>query len=122
MPQGLKDAAGWSWRILVIGFLLMQLGQLYQRLELATIPLSVALLLTALLRPVQVRFERWRLPRSAAPVVTVPPGLIVPGGVAAFVVNRASAGYDELVTSVDQIVSDTKDWLVTGPLQPRQST
>ena len=122
VPQGLKDAAGWSWRILVVGFLLMQLGELYQRLELATIPLSVAILLTALLRPVQVRLERWRLPRSAAAVVTVLLGLIVLGGVAAFVVNRAAAGYDQLVTSVDQIVSDTKHWLVTGPLHLRQSS
>lgn len=122
MPQGLKDAAGWSWRILVIGFLLMQVGMLYQRLELATIPLSLAILLTALLRPVQVRLERLRLPRSAAAVVTVLFGLIVLGGVAAFVVNRASAEYDELVRSVDQIVKDTKHWLVTGPLKLRQST
>ncbi|MFN2539187.1 MAG: AI-2E family transporter, partial [Mycobacteriales bacterium] len=102
--------------------LLMQLGQLYQRLELATIPLSLAILLTALLRPVQVRLERWRLPRSAAAVVTVLLGLIVLGGVAVFVVNRAAAGYDQLVSSVDQIVSDAKHWLVTGPLHLRQST
>jgi predicted PurR-regulated permease PerM len=122
VPQGLKDAAGWSWRILVIGFLLMQLGQLYQRLELATIPLSLAILLTALLRPVQVRLERWRLPRSAAAVITVLLGLVVLGGVATFVVNRASAEYDQLVSSVDQIVSDTRHWLVTGPLHLRQST
>lgn len=122
MPQGLKDAAGWSWRILVIGFLLMQVGTLYQRLELATIPLSLAILLTALLRPVQLRLERLRLPRSGAAVVTVLLGLIVLGGVATFVVNRASAEYDQLVSSVNQIVSDTKHWLVTGPLKLRQST
>jgi len=122
VPQGLKDAAGWSWRILVVGFLVMQLGLLYQRLELATIPLSVAILLTALLRPVQVRFERWRLPRSAAAVLTVLLGLILLGGVAVYVVNRAAADYDQLVKSVDQIVADTKDWLVTGPLQLRRSS
>jgi predicted PurR-regulated permease PerM len=122
VPQGLKDAAGWSWRVLVIGFLLMQLGLLYQRLELATIPLSVAILLTALLRPVQVRLERLRVPRSFAAALTVLLGLIVLGGVATYVVNRASAEYDQLVSSVDQIVQDTKDWLVTGPLKLRQST
>ena len=122
MPQGLKDAAGWAWRILVIGFLLMQVGLLYQRLELATIPLSVAILLTALLRPVQVRLERLRIPRSFAAVLTVLLGLAVLGGVAVFVINRAAAGYDQLVTSVDQIVNDTKDWLVHGPLKLRESS
>jgi len=122
VPQLLKDAAGWSWRILVLGFLLMQVGLLYKRLELATVPLSVALLLTALLRPVQVRLERWRMPRSFAAVVTVLLSLVVIGGVAAFVVNRASAGYDQLASSVDQIVSDTKDWLVTGPLHLQRSS
>jgi predicted PurR-regulated permease PerM len=122
VPQVLKDAAGWSWRLLAVGFFLMQLGLLYQRLELATIPLSVAILLTALLRPIQVRLERLGLPRSAAAVVTVLIGLIVLGGVATYVVNRASAEYDQLVTSVDQIVRDTKHWLVTGPLHLQQST
>jgi predicted PurR-regulated permease PerM len=122
VPQTLKDAAGWSWRLLVIGFLLMQVGLLYQRLELATIPLSVAILLTALLRPVQVRLEGLRLPRSVAAVLTVLMALIVLGGVATYVVNRASAEYSDLVSSVDQIVNDTKDWLVTGPLHLRQST
>ena len=122
MPQTLKDAAGWSWRILVIGFLLMQLGSLYQRLELATIPLSLAILLTALLRPVQVRLERLRIPRSFAAVLTVLLALVVLGSVAAFVVNRASAEYDQLVASVDQLVKDTRDWLVNGPLGLRQST
>ncbi|MCU1602313.1 MAG: hypothetical protein JWO22_3022 [Frankiales bacterium] len=122
MPQTLKDAAGWSWRLLVIGFLLMQLGTLYQRLELATIPLSVAILLTALLRPVQVRFERLRVPRSFAAVLTVLLALVVLGSVTAFVINRASAEYDQLVASVDQLVGDTKDWLVNGPLNLRQST
>src|SRR5438309_898868 len=99
----------------------MQLGQLYQRLELATIPLSVAILLTALLRPVQLRLESLRVPRSFAAVLTVLLGLAVLGGVAAFVINRAAAGYDELVNSVDQIVVDTKHWLVHGPLQLRES-
>ena len=122
VPQLVKDAAGWSWRILVVGFLLMKTGQLYQRLELATIPLSVAILLTALLRPVQLRLERWRLPRSAAAVITVLLSLVVLGGIAAFVINRASAGYDQLASSIDQIVRDTKDWLVNGPLHLRRSS
>ena len=122
VPQLLKDAGGWSWRILVVGFLLMQLGMLYLKLELATIPLSVAILLTALLRPVQVRLERLRIPRSFAAVITVLLSLVVIGGVAVFVVNRASAGYDQLASSVDQIVSDTKDWLVNGPLHLRRSS
>ena len=122
VPQTLKDAAGWSWRLLVCGFFLMQLGLLYQRLELATIPLSVAILLTALLRPIQVRFERLRFPRSLAAVVTVLLAIAVLGGVAAFVVNRFNAGYPELVRSIDQILADTRHWLVHGPLGLKQST
>lgn len=122
VPQLLKDAGGWSWRILAIGFLLVQLGGLYQRLELATIPLSAAILLTALLRPVQVRIERLRVPRSIAAVITVLLGLAILGGVAVFVINRASAGYGELASSIDQIVSDAKDWLVNGPLHLRRSS
>lgn len=122
VPQGLKDAAGWSWRILVIGFLLMQVGLLYRRLELATLPLSFSLLLTALLRPVQVQLERLRLPRPLAAVLTVLLGLSILGGVAVFVVNRAAAGSDQLVTAVDQLVRNTQYWLVHGPLKLQQST
>jgi predicted PurR-regulated permease PerM len=116
VPPLLKDAAGWAWRLLVLLAVIVVLGRLYQRLELATIPLSLAILLTALLRPVSRRLERVGLPRSLAAVLTVLLGLAVIGGIGAFVVNRAGAEYPQLVDQISTLTDKTQHWLITGPL------
>jgi predicted PurR-regulated permease PerM len=121
VPPLLQDAAAWCWRIIVIGLAITLLGMLARKLELVVIPLLTALLLAALLSPVTNRLERLRLPRAAAAIVTVLLAIAVLGGMGAFVVNRAAAGYPELVNQVGHLVDQTQRWLTTGPLHLEQS-
>src|SRR4051794_13065154 len=122
VPQGLVTVGGWAWRILVIGLVIYGVARLAARLELALIPLLIAILLTALLHPVKSRLRRAGLSRGWAALVTMVFALVVLGGIGTFVVNRASAGYPELVDEVGNLVTKTQHWLITGPLHLQKSS
>ncbi|MCU1595817.1 MAG: hypothetical protein JWO12_3209 [Frankiales bacterium] len=117
VPGFLRSAAGWAWRLVAIGAAIYFLGKLAHKLELALLPLLTAILLTGLLQPINSQLRRWRLGRGAAAVVTMLLAIIVLGGVGAFVVNRAAAGYPELVNEVSDLVTRVQNWLVSGPLK-----
>ena len=121
VPQGLVTVAGWAWRILVIGLVLVGLAKLAAKLELAVIPFLIAILVTALLHPVKSRLRRAGLGRGLAALVTMFFALVVLGGVGAFIANRAAAGYPQLVDQVSDLVGKTQHWLITGPLHLQKS-
>jgi predicted PurR-regulated permease PerM len=122
VPVTLQAAAGWSWRILVIAAAVTALGLLARKLELALLPLLTAVLLTGLLQPINGRLRALKLGRGAAATVTMLLAIAVLGGVGAFVVNRAAAGYPELVTQINDLISKTQDWLINGPLNLDKSS
>ena len=122
VPVFLQGAAAWAWRLIVIGAAIYFLGKLAKKLELALVPLLTALLLTGLLQPLNARLRRLKFGRGASAVVTMLLAIAVLGGVGTFVVNRAAAGYPELVNEVQDLVGRTQDWLVNGPLNlPRSN-
>src|SRR4051794_17847173 len=121
VPQGLVTVGGWAWRILVIGLVIYGVARLAARLELALIPLLIAILLTALLHPVKSRLRRAGLCRGWAALITMLFALVVLGGIGAFVANRAAAGYPKLVDQVSELVEKTQHWLITGPLHLQRS-
>lgn len=116
MPFVLRSAAGWAWRLLVIAVAVWLLGKTAKRLEIVVIPLLTAILLTALLEPIDRRLRRLGLPRGPAAVVSILVAIGVLGGVGVFVANRAAAGYPKLVNEIDKLVTRTQNWLINGPL------
>jgi predicted PurR-regulated permease PerM len=122
VPPLLQDAAGWCWRLLVLGATLTYLGILARRLEIVVVPMLTALLLCALLNPVARRLRAVGLPRSLAAVATALMAVAVLGGVGAFVVNRAAAGYPQLANQIGDLITHTEHWLTTGPLHLDKSS
>ena len=117
VPEALQAAAGWSWRVLVIAAAVTALGLLAKKLELALLPLLTAVLLTGLLQPINGRLRKLKLGRGAAATLTMLLAIAVLGGVGAFVANRAAAGYPELVTQINDLISKTQHGLINGPLK-----
>ena len=76
VPEALRIAGAWSWRIIGVLLLAAALIFLVIELHIVVIPLAIAVLLSALLTPVKNRLLRWRWPRWLA-VVTVFLGLLV---------------------------------------------
>jgi predicted PurR-regulated permease PerM len=115
VPAWLERAAGWSWRLLVLGALLYVLIRLIGMLRVVVLPCVAALLLTALLQPLTQRLRRYGLPALAATWCTVLAALAVLAGVATLAATRTSADYQRLVTDLGHTAGDLQRWLAGPP-------
>lgn len=121
LPRGLRIAAAWSWRLLLIAAAVFVLSQVLGLLETLVIPLAIALLLTALLhRPVRW-LRRLRFPRSLATAVVLVGGIALVAGVLTLVIQAFVTGLSGLSTSVVDGIQQIRTWLVTGPLHVTQN-
>ncbi|HEV7189249.1 MAG TPA: AI-2E family transporter [Blastococcus sp.] len=110
----METAAAWSWRALVIGFLGYVVVSLLARLSLVTVPLAVAVLLSALLhRP--AAFLRRFLPRGVAALVVVLGGLVIVGGLGYVLVGRVQAQAGDLVVQAQDVLTRLRGHLTTLP-------
>jgi predicted PurR-regulated permease PerM len=117
VPPGLQIAASWSWRVLVIGLLIVVLGYIVRSLSEVTVPLAVAILLAAMLAPLTNRLADLGVPRGLAAAVAVIGGLVVIAG-ALTLIGTQIAGQarnlgSSVVTGFDQLVT----WVRDGPLR-----
>lgn len=113
---GVRVAAAWSWRLLIIGTAVVAVGWLFKRFEDVTVPITLALLFAALLHPLVTWLMRKGLGRAAAAVLVVLFALAVVIAVLAFVVQQSVAGGPSLAAEFTQTIDDTRHWLATGPL------
>lgn len=117
VPHGLRVAAAWSWRLLILIAAVAVLLWLVGRLKTVLIPLSIALLLSALLAPVMgVLRRRVKLPPSLAAFVVLVMGLAAVAGVLTLVVTEFVAGFPALSDKASIGVQQIQTWLTTGPL------
>ncbi|NYE70404.1 AI-2E family transporter [Microlunatus parietis] len=116
VPHGLKIAAGWAWRVLLVAALVLGLAFLFQFLSEVTIPLAIATLLTALLSPVASRLRKWRVPRALAAAISVVGGLALLAGVLTFIVQQIVRQAGELATSAIQGYQQLLTWVAGPPL------
>lgn len=118
----LRTASDYGWRVLVLGAVVLYGIKLLSHLSTEVIPFIVALLVTALLRPLLSFLRRRGLPRGVATVVAVLFAILVLGGVLSLVVIRAIDQAPQLGDQINRLIPDVKRWLVTGPLHVSQSS
>ncbi|KAB1946964.1 AI-2E family transporter [Micromonospora sp. ALFpr18c] len=116
VPHGLRIAAAWCWRLIVIGVVAWALLRIVGTIKIVIIPLAIALLLSALLAPAVGWLLRARLPRSLATAVVLVGGLAAVIGTLTLVVNEFIRGVPELSQKSSEGVRQIQDWLKTGPL------
>lgn len=112
----LRTASAYAWRVLVIGGLGYFALRLMSRLMTEVVPFVVALLVTALLRPVMVFLRRRGVPRGLATILTVLVAIVVLGGLIAAVVFRAVDQAPQLGDQINRLIPHVKSWLERGPL------
>jgi predicted PurR-regulated permease PerM len=115
VPPLLRDAAGWTWRLLVLALAAYLLVWLMDKLYLLVLPAFAALLIAALLHPLVDFFRRRGFPRALATWATIILAFAVIGGIGFFVVNRTIANYSSLVDQVDALINKLTHFLATGP-------
>ena len=112
----LRTAADYSWRILVVGTVGYLLVDGLSQLTTVVIPCLVALLITALLHPVQVVLRRMRVPRGLATFVCIVVALAVVGGILTLVVDKAINQAPQLGDQINRLIPKIRHWLISGPL------
>ncbi|CAN5127237.1 AI-2E family transporter [soil metagenome] len=115
VAPGMRVAAAWSWRILVVAALIALIGFIVVLLREVAVPVFVALLLAALLVPVKNWLVRHGWAKGLAVAVCELGLLIVIAGLITVIVITVRQGFPELQ---DQTVTKYKDlvaWLSGEP-------
>ncbi len=119
VPDGLHVAAAWGWRVIVVAILVSLIAYVIAYLSEVTVPLLVAVLLTALLLPITKRMHAWGVNRGLATAITVLGGLGIIVGVLTLIVRSIVGQSAQLGTNVVQGFNQLATWLQTGPLHVR---
>ena len=121
VPNGLRVAAAWSWRLIVVVVALYLLLRAVGYLTVVIVPIFVGLLLAALLQPGAAALRRHGWPSAVAAVTMLVVGLGVVAGIITLVIEQFSAGYTQLAAQVDQALTQIQDFAVrTFPISQRQ--
>jgi predicted PurR-regulated permease PerM len=121
VPDGLRTAAAWSWRLIVViaGFYVLLYAAAY--VAVVVVPVIVALLLAALLQPGAANLVRHGWPRALAAFAMLIVGLAVVAGIVTLVVERFTAGFNDLATQVSAGIGQVQDFVVrTFPITRNQ--
>ncbi len=119
VPRWLQRAAGWSWRLLLVGIVVYLAFRVASMLKLVVLPCGAALLLTALLQPVQSRLRRAGLPALAATWCTLLFAVAVLAGAGTLAATRATADYPTLVRELTHTGNELQTWLAGPPFHIR---
>ena len=116
-----RVAAAWSWRIVLVGGSIYLLLRLLSKVGLVVFPFIIALFLTAMLHPLEVRLRRLPGKRSLSAFLALLAGLIAVSGLGYFVYWQISSHQSQLGDQITSVVNHTKHWLETGPLHVKSS-
>lgn len=117
VPESVRSAAAWSWRLLLVGGAIAAGGWLVVQLKVIVVPVAVALLLTVLLTPVQrVLQRRLRMSRGLSAGLALLGLVIVVAGLVTVAGRSLVGGFQDLRDQAVQGFQQFTDWLAEGPL------
>lgn len=119
---GLRGAALTCAELLVVAVFVYVVAKLAERLTIVVIPVGVAVLVSALLRPTVLWLRRRGLPPAFATWLTVLLVWMLFGLLGWLLTVRATADVPKLISEASKTLSDLRNYLVNGPLhlQPKQ--
>jgi predicted PurR-regulated permease PerM len=121
VPNGLRAAAAWSWRVVVVAAALYLVLRAVGYLTVVIVPLFIGLLLAALLQPGAALLRRRGWPSSLAAATMLVVGLGVVAGIITLVVEQFAAGYTDLAARVGEALDQIQAFAVrTFPISQGQ--
>jgi len=115
VPYGMRMAAAWSWRLLLVGGVLAVVIFLIIQLRLVVIPILVAVLVGALLVPFSGMLQRHRWPKWSAVTVAMLTLLVVVAGLLTLGISQIVRGSADLAAQSLVAWNDFREWLLEGP-------
>ncbi|GLY14680.1 AI-2E family transporter [Kineosporia rhizophila] len=120
LPHGLRVSAAWAWRVLLIAGTIYLLWRIFNQYQVLFVPLLVALMLSALLKPVHRALARSEtkigLPNAAAALLTVVLTLVFVAGLVALIGQQAVSGFDNLRDDAADGITELQQQLANSPL------
>lgn len=113
---GLRVAAEWSVRWLIVAVAIYVLFLVVDRVRLVAFCFVVSLLLTALLYPLVAALRRVGVQRSLATLLVLLFGLGVLGLIGWFVTDQVSRNAGSLADQIGDVGDRMRSWLSSGPL------
>ncbi|MEU2347082.1 AI-2E family transporter [Modestobacter sp. NPDC049651] len=121
VPNGLRIAAAWSWRLILVGAALYLALIGLSKVTVVFVPVVVGLLLAALLQPGAAFLRRHGWPRALSALAMLFVGVAVVAGIITLVVEQFVSGYDDLAERVSQGLTQVQDWITsTFPVTSNQ--
>lgn len=117
VPTGMRVAAGWSWRVLVLGVLVVAVGWVLAYLSEVSVSLFVGILLTAALWPTTNWLTARGLPRGLAAALSLLLLALLVGGILSLVGAQIAGQWTELVDQAVVSFNQLMHWISNGPLQ-----
>ena len=112
VPNALRVASAWSWRLIVVLAGVYALLYAMSYIAVVVVPVIVALLLAALLQPGAANLVRRGWPRSLAATAMLLVGLAVVSGIITLVVERFTAGFNDLAEQVSEGIGQVQTFVV----------
>lgn len=121
VPYALRAAAAWSWRLILVGVVLYFVTRGVAMFQVIIVPILVALLFVALVRPVHqamisVPGRGRRLPSGLAALLTILFSLAVVAGLISLIGQQVATGFPSLRDDAVRGLDELRGWLDRGPL------
>jgi putative heme transporter len=120
VPFGLRFAAAWSWRFLLVVAAVAVALWVFSVLSVVLVPVIIGLLLSAVASPIVDRLTQWGLPRSLATVLVVLLGIALLAALVALVAQQFSSGFGDLRSSFDDSLDKLQRYLIDLGLKRQQ--
>ena len=116
VPDGLRRASEWSWRLLVLSAAVLAVGWALSKIFVVVVVVSAALLMTAMFNPVaeRLRARGWPSGRATALAMVAGLGLVI--GLIALIAPAMVDEFGALGDKAAEGVRELQRWLVDGPL------
>jgi predicted PurR-regulated permease PerM len=115
VPVGLKIAAAYSWRILLVLGVFAVFVYLFIQFRYIAIPFMISILVGALLVPLVQWLQRHRWPKWLAVALAMVGTIAIVAGLIVVVVAQIRSGFPDLQERSLAAFQDFRDWLVTSP-------
>lgn len=114
VPLGFRIAASWAWRLIIVGVAVAAILWMVVQVRIIVIPMLVAILLTALLRPIVDWVMRIGLPKWFGVIVALCTLFVSIGVLTYLVFTRFRNGFGGLRYATIKAMNQLTEWLESG--------
>src|SRR3954465_5734072 len=116
VPVGLRASAAWTWRVVVVAGGIYLLLLLLAQFKVLVVPVLVALLVVALIKPLaDLGVRRLGAAPALSAILTILVVLLVLAGLIGLVGQQVATGFPDLQQQSGQGIQDVRNWLATPP-------